>query len=65
MSTNTAGYVAWKISKGTPLEKIEFEEQLVIKVSDWEEIILDFPYVKENGKLIIPEGYREIAKKEY
>ena len=65
MSTNTAGYVAWKISKGTLLEKIEFEEQLVIKVSDWEEIILDFPYVKENGKLVLPEGYIEIAKKNY
>lgn len=65
MSTNTAAYVAWKISKGIPLEKIEFEDRLVIKVSDFEEIILDFPYVKENGKLVLPEGYIEIAKKEF
>ncbi len=65
MSTNTAAYVAWKISKGTPLQKIQFEEQLVIKVSDWEEVILDFPYVKENGKLVLPDGYIEIAKKMY
>lgn len=65
MSTNTAGYVAYKISKGTPLEKIKFQDQLVIKVSDWEEIILDFPYVIENGKLVLPDGYIEIAKKEF
>ncbi|MBU0756943.1 MAG: hypothetical protein KKF44_02670 [Nanoarchaeota archaeon] len=56
-STNTAAYVALKICRGTPIEKIEFEDELVVKVSDSEEIILPFPYVKEKGKLVIPEGY--------
>jgi ribosome biogenesis SPOUT family RNA methylase Rps3 len=65
MSTNTAAYVALKISQGIPLEKIEFEDQLVIKVSNCEEIILDFPYVKEKAKLVLPEGYIEMAKKTY
>ena len=65
MSTNTAAYVALKINQGVPLEKIEFEDQLIIKVSPSEEIILDFPYVKENGKLVLPEGYIEMAKTEY
>ncbi len=65
MSTNTAAYVAWKIIHGTPLEKLEFKRKLVIKIGKFEEIILPYKYLIENDKLVLPERYIEMAKKNY
>ncbi|MFH2021011.1 MAG: SAM-dependent methyltransferase [archaeon] len=65
MSTNTAAYVAWKITNGTPLEKIRFIRKLVIPVGKYEEVILPFKYVVENGKLVLPDGYIDMAKKRF
>lgn len=63
MSTNTAAIVAWKIINGTPMENLKFKRKIVIKVGPYEEIILPYKYLLENGKLVLPEGYLEMAKK--
>jgi ribosome biogenesis SPOUT family RNA methylase Rps3 len=65
MSTNTASYVAWKIIHGTHLEELKFKRKLVIKLGQFEEVILPYKYLIENGKLVLPEGYIEMAKKFY
>ncbi len=62
MSTNTAAYVAWKIIHGTPLQKLKFKNKLVIKIGKYEEVILPYKYLIENNKLVLPEGYIEMAK---
>lgn len=65
MSTNTAGYVAWKILIGTPLSDIKFARKLKINVDEYSDVELPFSFVKENGKLVLPEGYIEMVKKEW
>jgi ribosome biogenesis SPOUT family RNA methylase Rps3 len=62
MSTNTAGYVAWKIINGTPLEKIKFKRKLVVKINDFEEVELPFSFVEENGELVLPKDYIKLIK---
>ncbi|MEM3374693.1 MAG: SAM-dependent methyltransferase [Candidatus Woesearchaeota archaeon] len=64
MSTNTAAYVAWKIIHGLPIEKMKFKK-LKIKIGKYQEVILPYRYLIENGKFVIPEGYIELAKKTY
>jgi ribosome biogenesis SPOUT family RNA methylase Rps3 len=63
MSTNTAAIVAWKIMQGTPLEDMKFKNKLVIPTGRYEEVILPYKYLVEEGKLVLPEGYIEMAKK--
>lgn len=65
MSTNTAAIVAWKIMGGQPLESQKFKRRLVIKKGKYEEVILPYKYLIENNKLVLPEGYIEMAKKFY
>jgi len=65
MSTNTAAYVSWKISKGMSFEEFEFVEELIIQVEEGEEIILPFRYVIEDGKVVMPDDYEEMVKKEF
>ena len=62
MSTNTAAYVAWKITRGTKLEDIKFKRKLKVKVNEFEEIILPFSFVEEDGVIVLPEGYIELIK---
>ena len=63
MATNTAVIVAQKIMNGTPLGEMEFTEPLIIPVEKSEEIILPYRYLKENGQIVLPEGYAEFVKK--
>lgn len=77
MSTNTAGYVAWKILHGTPLSEIQFARKLKVPVDEYSDVELPFSFVKEkvkkeiNGQikeveeLVLPEGYIEMVKKEW
>ena len=65
MSTNTAVYVAKKISEGKKFSDLDFQDDLIIPISDGEEVILPYRFVKENGKLVLPPGYIEMAKKEF
>jgi len=77
MSTNTAGYVAWKILNGTPLSNIKFARKLKVKVDEYSDVELPFSFVKEkvkkeiNGKikeveeLVLPDGYIEMVKEEW
>jgi ribosome biogenesis SPOUT family RNA methylase Rps3 len=65
MSTNTAAYVAWRIMNGTPLKDIKFIRKLVIPTGDGQEVILPYKYVIENKKLVLPDGYIEMARKEF
>ncbi len=65
MSTNTAAIVAWKIMHGTPLNRLEFKNKLVIKIGKYEEVILPYKYLSEGGKLVLPGGYVEMAKKHH
>jgi ribosome biogenesis SPOUT family RNA methylase Rps3 len=54
-STDTAVYVAKKLLEGTLLKDIHFVEEVEIQIDDGESMILPFPYVVENGKLIISD----------
>jgi ribosome biogenesis SPOUT family RNA methylase Rps3 len=63
MSTNTAAIVAWRIMRGTRLEDLKFKNKLVIKTGKYEEVILPYKYLIENEKLVLPDGYIEMAKK--
>lgn len=63
MATNTAVIVAHRIVHGTPLGDMEFIEPLVIPAGKSEEIILPYRYLKENGKVVLPEGYKEFVKR--
>ena len=65
MSTNTAAIVAWKIMHGTPMERLKFIRRLKIKVNEFEEVILPYRFLLEDGKPVLPEGYIEIAKKSW
>ena len=63
MPTNVAVIVAKKIVEGIPLGDMEFMEPLVIPAGKSEEIILPYRYLKENGNVVLPEGYAEFVKK--
>jgi ribosome biogenesis SPOUT family RNA methylase Rps3 len=65
MSTNTAAIVAWRIINGIKLEDMKFKSKIVIKTGKYEEVILPYKYLIENNKLVLPEGYIEMAKKFY
>lgn len=65
MSTNTAAIVAWRIIHGTQLSELKFKSRLVIKTGKYEEVILPYKYLVENSKIVLPEGYIEMAKKLY
>ncbi|MCM2325117.1 MAG: SAM-dependent methyltransferase, partial [Candidatus Woesearchaeota archaeon] len=65
MSTNTAAIVTWKIIDGTRLEDLKFKRKLVIKTGEFEEVILPYKYLIEDGKLLLPKGYIEMAKKSW
>lgn len=63
MSTNTAVYVVHKICNGNTLNDFEWQDDLIIKTGKDEEVILPYRYVKEDGKLIMPEHLIEHIKK--
>jgi ribosome biogenesis SPOUT family RNA methylase Rps3 len=65
MSTNTAAIVTWKIAHGARLESLKFRNKLKIKTGEFEEVILPYKYLLEDGKLLLPEGYIEMAKKSW
>ncbi len=65
MSTNTAAIVTWKIAHGKTLEELKFKNKLKIKTGEFEEVILPYKYLIENKKLVLPEGYIEMAKKSW
>lgn len=65
MSTNTAAIVTWKIAHGKKLEELRFRNKLKIKTGEFEEVILPYKYLIENGKLVLPDGYIEMAKKSW
>lgn len=62
MSTNTAVYVAKKITDGKKFSEFEFIEELVIPIEEGEEISLPFRFVVENGKPVLAKGYIEFVK---
>lgn len=62
MSTNTAVYVTKKIVEGTPFEKIDFVDTLIIPTDEGEEVELPYRYVFENGEPVLPEGLIEKLK---
>ena len=65
MSTNTAAYVAWKISQGKRFEEFEFVEELVIPIQKHEEVELPFRFVVEDGKVVLPDDYYEMVKEQH
>ena len=53
MPTDNAVYVAKKIIEGTPLEKMEFKNNITIKINEYEEVDLPFTYVVVKGKPLV------------
>lgn len=64
MPTNVAVYVAKLIEQGKKFEEIEFQDKLTIELDQGEELILPFRFVKEDGKVKLPDYYLEFVKKE-
>jgi ribosome biogenesis SPOUT family RNA methylase Rps3 len=65
-STDTSVYVAKKLLEGKRLEDIHFVEEVEIQVDEGESMLLPFPYVVENGKLIISDRLiQHISKGEF
>ncbi len=50
MSTDNAAYVTNKIIKGTPLNKIPFQDEIEIKINKIESTILPYRYALVKGK---------------
>lgn len=63
-STDTAVLVTKMIFEGTPLEKIQFKEPVIIETGPNEEVELPYPYVLRNGKVVIAPRLVEMLKKQ-
>ena len=63
-STDTAVLVTKMIYEGIPLEKIEFREPIVLKISPVEEVELPYPYVVKNGEPVISPALIVMLKKQ-
>ena len=65
MSTDNAVYVVHKILSGTPIEKIQFQDEIEIPLRDGESTIFPYRYALVNGKpLISPELIKYLKNKE-
>ena len=64
MSTDTAVLVVKLIVDGTPLEKIEFKDEIEIEIKEGESILLPYRYVVKNKKPVLPAGLIEMLKKQ-
>ncbi len=65
-STDTAVYVAKKLLEGESLKNLHFVEEVEIQIDEGESMVLPFPYVVENGKLIISDKLiQHISKGEF
>ena len=63
-STDTAVLVTKMIFDGTPLEKIQFQDPLIIETGLNEEVELPYPYVLKNGKPVVAPKLVEMLKKQ-
>ncbi len=63
-STDTAVLVTKMIFEGTPLEKIQFKEPLIIETGPNEEVELPYPYVLRNGEPVVSPKLVEMLKKQ-
>ncbi len=64
MSTDTAVLVTKMILDGTPFEKIDFIDNLVIETAPNEEVELPYRYVSRKGKPVLPPGLIEKLSKD-
>ena len=62
MSTDTAILVAKKIMDGTPLDKLQFQDEIEIPMKEGESVILPFRYLLENNRPILPKGLKQMLK---
>lgn len=63
MSTDTAVLVAKMIIEDKiPFENIDFQDELEIELEPNESIQLPYRYVKQDGKVVLPEGFMRFIK---
>ncbi len=63
LATDTAVFVTKLILLGTPLEKIKFQDNAEIEINDSWSVILPYPYVVQNGKVMISGELVQYLKK--
>lgn len=63
LSTDTAVIVTKLILTGTPLEKIQFKDELEIETNERESVILPYPYVVKDGKVVVSRELIAYLKK--
>ena len=59
LSTDTAAFVAKRILEGKAMSDFHFVEEVEIQIDDFEAVILPFPYVIENSKIVMSEDLVE------
>ena len=62
-STDNAVYVTYKISKGTPMNKIKFKNKIQVKINNIESVILPYLYPIVNGNPQMSPKIIEYLKK--
>ncbi|HLD87376.1 MAG TPA: SAM-dependent methyltransferase [Candidatus Nanoarchaeia archaeon] len=63
LSTDTAAYVAKRILEGKAMSDFHFVEEVEVQIDDFESVILPFPYVIENSKIVMSEELVEHLRK--
>lgn len=63
MATDTAVYVAKRITEGKRLNEIKFLDELHLATGKGEEVILPYRYVLEKGKPVLAKGFLQFVKK--
>lgn len=64
MTTNTAVYVAKKISEGSRIEDIRFAYELEVEIDEGESVVLPYRFVIDDDKPVLAEGLIEYLIKE-
>jgi ribosome biogenesis SPOUT family RNA methylase Rps3 len=65
MATDNAVYTAFLIAGGTPLDKLEFQQDLTIHIHEGEEVMLPYKYIIKDGKpLIAPDLVKRLKEED-
>jgi len=64
MSTDTAVIVTKMICDGKKLSEIEFQQGIVIKVNEYEEVHLPYKYLLKSGKPLLAPGIADMLRKQ-
>ncbi len=64
LSTDTAVIVTKLIVMGTPLEKIQFKDEVEIETGENESVVLPYPYAVKDGKIAISQELVKYLRKQ-